>query len=247
MTDVIRSGLPYSKELLPQIYEKGGIVDLSKVNFPKCKTLEEQMSTAITYLRNTEGFKVKLDFSEMNYEQKSALLLAYINTKVAYDIPELDTTWLAILYACATIKYDEGYSILDDLNLQCFIAENRGLLIKLGYFIISLPIFLISRMDADIALTNIEQTDEEVELTNFINVIKHEDFDNLMMYKDEKHKPKFYKKIFTLENTELFEAISTSSFACILMGIMSEDPEKFIDFLKRITFSETNEAEECTI
>ena len=38
----IRTGVPYNPDMMAEIYENGAIVDLSKVNFPTCKNLEER-------------------------------------------------------------------------------------------------------------------------------------------------------------------------------------------------------------
>ena len=39
----IRTGVPYNPDMMAEIYENGAIVDLSKVNFPTCKSLKENM------------------------------------------------------------------------------------------------------------------------------------------------------------------------------------------------------------
>ena len=63
MTAEIRTGVPYKPEEMARIYEEGAIVDLSRVNFPTCKTTEENMHALFVYLRNT-GYDVTFDFTE---------------------------------------------------------------------------------------------------------------------------------------------------------------------------------------
>ena len=47
----IRTGVPYNPDMMAEIYENGAIVDLSKVNFPTCKNLEENMHALIDAAR----------------------------------------------------------------------------------------------------------------------------------------------------------------------------------------------------
>ena len=232
----IRSGLPYDDSIITEVYEKGATVDMSKISFPTIKTLDENMKAAITYLRNT-GYKVKLDFSDMSFEQKVALMKAYLDTKVAYDIPELDNSWIKLLYACANFNLDIENAILNDLELTCFMSTEKEYIMKLGYFIISLPVYLIKRLNTDIDMSGIEVCEDEVNVVNLLNIIKHPDFEPLM----EMHSGltlRDYPKVFTEENTELFEALSDTKFNIMLIGLVSEDPERFLNFLKLITFGE---------
>lgn len=238
----IRSGLPYNEEEIAKIYEEGATVNLAKVAFPTMSNTYDNMKAAITYLRNT-GYNVELDFSEMTYEQKSELMKAYLDTKVAYNIDELNTAWLQVFYACCNFKLDTKTEILNELEIQCFISNEKDLLLKWADFIISLPLFLVTRLDVPIETTGLEVREDELNLTNFINIIKHPSFEFLMLASGGVA-PKNYTKLFTMENNELFEAISTSSFGTVLTGMVCGEPEKFVDFLKTLSFGEVTECQE---
>ena len=57
-------------------------------------------------------------------------------------------------------------------------------------------------------------------------------------------KIKYFDKYFTVENNELFEAIANTNFNVALTGMLSAEPEEFLEFLKCLTFGESVE-EEC--
>ena len=132
---MIRSGLPYGEDIISQVYEEGAVVDLSRVKFPTLNTTYDNMKAAITYLRNT-GYKVQLDFSEMTYEQKKSFIKAYLDTNVAYDIPEVDDIWLRILFMCDYFNFEVENAIMNDLEINCFISEEKASLRKFADFII---------------------------------------------------------------------------------------------------------------
>lgn len=234
---MIWSGLPYSKEDIEKAFNEGAKVDMSKVNFPTCETLEENYQASFVYLRNTD-YEVEFHFENMNYEQKVALIKTYYNTKIKYDIPILDSTLVAILFACA------GYNkqldcILNELELITFVADQFQFCSEIWTLVASLPLFAISRLEisdghplAD--LSNYEETDEAPNTITFINMMKTQGFDDLYLLADQ-IKPKFYKNLFTVENTELFEAMLGLSFMPIIYGLVSEKPEDFKKFLESIT------------
>lgn len=239
---MIRSGLPYGEDIISQVYEEGAVVDLSRVKFPTLNTTYDNMKAAITYLRNT-GYKVQLDFSEMSYEQKKVFIKAYLDTNVAYDIPEVDDIWLRILFMCGYFNFEVENAIMNDLEINCFISEEKDYLRKLADFIISLPLYLVLRLDTNISTDGIEVVEDKVNTTNFINIIKRPEFEGLMLMSGGKP-PKNYVNVFTLKNNELFEAIANTNFNVALTGMLSAKPEEFLEFLKCLTFGESVE-EEC--
>lgn len=232
----IRSGLPYSKENLHIVYEKGAVVDMADVKFPTCKTLEENYHAAITYLRNT-NFEVTRDYKEMDYARKVALLSAYLNTKVKFGIPELDYTWLSILYACAGEKVESllKKSILNELELITFTSDQFSLCKKVWDFVASLPLYAISRLDLKLDEDEkpFETTDEEFQTTNLMNIMKLPEFAGLYEFSDQLE-PKFYTKNFTMENTELFEALGTLPFMVALNGIVEAPVNEYKEFTDNI-------------
>lgn len=230
---MIWSGLPYTDEGLKEAYFEGAEVDLSKVNFKTCKTEEENYKAALVYLRNTD-LNVKLHYENMTYAQKATLIKAYFETKIKYDIKELDETLVAILFACAGVKKDDLNSVMNDLELITFVADEFQFCLKIWTLVASLPLFAISRVETPVDMGAFEETDEELSTVTLINMMKVPTFGDLYMVMDG-IKPKFYKKLFTKENTELFEAMLPLPFMVVMHGLVSEDPEKFKEFLESIS------------
>lgn len=228
---MIRTGIPYSKELIAEVYEKGAVVDLSVINFPDIDNLKDEMHAVFVYLRNT-GYNVTFDFSNMTYNQKEALLLEYLNTKISFNIPALNTTWLSILYACLGERIKGMESILTDEELIEFQKSNFQYVLKIWEFLVSLPLFLIKRLDLDNFDSKAEKTEEEPNLVNFYNVLACEEIDDLITKGAGDIPPKDYVKLFTVDNTKLFEAISDCSFATFLQGIASAEDDEFKEFVK---------------
>lgn len=228
---MIRTGIPYSKEQIAEVYEKGAVVDLSVINFPDIDNLKDEMHAVFVYLRNT-GYNVTFDFSNMTYNQKEALLLEYLNTKISFNIPALNTTWLSILYACLGERINGMESILTDEELIEFQKSNFQYVLKIWEFLVSLPLFLIKRLDLDNFDSKAEKTEEEPNLVNFYNVLACEEIDDLITKGAGDIPPKDYVKLFTVDNTKLFEAISDCSFATFLQGIASAEDDEFKEFVK---------------
>lgn len=233
---MIWSGLPYSQEDIEKAYNEGADVDMSKVSFPNCKTLEENYSAALIYLRNTD-YNVNLHFENMTYLQKSTLLKVYMNTKIKYDIPVLDSTLLAVMFACSDIKKKELDCILNDLELITFVAEQFQFCYDMWELVASLPLYAISRLEEGgkpvASMSEVPTTDKEPNTVTLINMMKLPEFDDLYTLADQ-IKPVFYTKLFTVENTELFEAMTNLSFMVVLHGLVTETPEKYKEFLQDI-------------
>ena len=228
---MIRTGIPYKPDDMAEIYENGAEVDLSKVNFPQCKDLKSNMHALFVYLRNT-GYKVTFSYKEMDYDQKVALLKEYLETKIDYDIPELNTTWLAILYACLGEKIEGLTTILDDLQLITFQSVEFEYVQKIWTFLVSLPLFLIKRLKLDNFDSHAEKTEEEPNLVNFYHVLERPEIDDLINKGAGDIPPKDYEKVFTVENTRLFEVLQNCSFVTFMQGIASSTDGEFRDFLK---------------
>lgn len=236
---MIRTGVPYKPEEMEEIYLNGAIVDLSKVNFPTCKTLKENMHALFVYLRNT-GYNVDFDFREMTYEQKVALLKEYLDTKIDYNIPILNTTWLSILYACLGEKISSLDSILNELGLITIQAAEFKYVEKIWQFLVSLPLFLIKRLDLDTFESTAEKTSEDFNLVNFFYILEHAEIDDLINKGAGDIPPKDYENIFTVENTRLFEALKDCSFSTFIHGLTNSSDEEFHEFVKNLYSENTN-------
>ena len=233
MSEKIRTGVPYKPEEMAKIYEEGAVVDLSQINFPTCNTLKENMHALFVYLRNT-GYNVEFDFTEMNYESKVALLKEYLDTNIEYDIPILNTTWLSVLYACLGERIKDMESILNDLELITMQSAEFSYIENIWKFIISLPLFLIKRLDLETFDSKAEKTDETFNLVNFYNILKQPEIDDLIYKGAGDIPPRDYEKIFTVDNTRLFESLNGCSFTTFIQGLVNSDEKDFQEFVRSI-------------
>lgn len=239
MTAKIRTGVPYKPEEMAKIYEEGAIVDLSRINFPTCTSIEENMHALFVYLRNT-GYEVTFDFTEMSYEQKVALIKEYLNTDIDYNIPVLNTTWLSILYACLGERIKGMESILNDLELISVQSAEFRYIERIWTFIVSLPLFLIKRLDLDTFDSKAEKTEEDFKLVNFYHVLECPEIDDLINKGAGDIPPKDYEKVFTIENTRLFECLSGCSFTTFIQGMVNSEDVEFQKFIKELYSSNTS-------
>lgn len=232
---MIWSGLPYSQEDIERAYNEGAEIDMSKINFPSCKTLEENYKAAFIYLRNSD-YNVKFNFTNMDYNQKVVLLKEYMNTGIKYDIPILDSTLLQILFACAGYNKQLD-SILNELELITFVADQFEFCFNIWQLVASLPMFAISRLqlgdDPVVDFSNVEKTNFTMNTITLTNMMRIPEFDDLYALADQvPHK--FYTNIFTMDNNELFEAMTKLSFMVALYGMMDTTPEEYKEFLSSI-------------
>lgn len=219
------SGLPIEDELMAEFYEKGGTIDMSKIKFPNIKDVEKNLRATFIYLRNTNYNNITYDFNNMNYEQKERLLNYYLDTDIEYAIDELTETWLCILYASVCKKPIEYRCILNELEMASFHAVNFERIKDLWQFILSLPTFAISRLDADFIENDLTKTDKEINLVNLYSILKLDGINGLFDYVGE-IEPLFYEKLFTLENNRLFESTVDMDFMKVLYGIVHTDLRK---------------------
>lgn len=216
---------------MSEAYENGYTADLSKIKFPTCKTIDDNMNALFVYLRNT-GFKVTYDFREMNYAQKEALLKAYLSTNIDFEIKELTETWLNIFYASCGCINDGIESILNELELITFCSVNADLINTYITFLASLPLFMIIRTKLDIEM-DYESTDEELNLVNFYYIIKHPMSSDITLHSGVT--PKNFTKYFTTDNDTLFSVVAENSgLSVILYGMLSSSEDEFLEFLKGV-------------
>lgn len=220
---MITTKVPYKPEDMSEIYENGAIVNLADINFPTCKTVEENMHALFVYLRNT-GYKVEFDFTTMVYEEKVALLKEYLHTKIDYNIPILNTTWLSVLYACMGQKIEGMESILNDLELITMQSAEFEYVKQIWQFLISLPLYVIKRLDIPFE-SSAEKSDYEPNLVNFYYLLACDEMDDLILKGTNQIglKPVDYEKVFTVDNTRLFEALSTFTFTVMVEELMKAD------------------------
>lgn len=219
------SGLPIADELMAEFYEKGGTIDMSNIKFPNIKDVEKTLRATFIYLRNTNYNNITYDFSRMDYSQKERLLNYYLDTDIEYTIDELTETWLCILYASVCKKPIEYRCILNELEMMTFHSANFDRIKDLWQFILSLPTFAISRLDADFIEIDMPRTDKEVNVVNLYSILKLEGINGLFEYAGE-IEPLFYEKLFTLDNNRLFESTIDMDFMKVLYGIVHTDLRK---------------------
>lgn len=238
-----KSGLPYGEEI-QDYYNEGVIVDMSKVSFPGCKTLEDNYKAALVYLRNT-GFDVTYDFSEATYQQKVAALKAYLESSVAVNIPDLNETVVAVLFSTVDIKVEDSLSVFNDLELLAFNTDHFETILEWWKFTASLPLYAIKRLDSEKIGLSFEEDSllqspkAEFNCVNFLNVIKVPAYDKLFAFTNELE-PQMYT-VFTDDNEPLLEALKNLSFVVMLDAMCTQSPEDFIKILEEITFGRNSD------
>lgn len=232
----INTGLPYDFDLLNEINEKGAIVDLSNINYPN---LDETDNIKITfiYLRNTGYENIDLDFSKTSFEFKEKFLLYYLQGDIEYKLKECNDTWIKILGFYNNQNFPVK-SFLSEEEIIKFINNNLEYLKNLNTFIISLPLYPISKMtfddDTNLDLEDIEKTENIICNNSICGIISNPYF--MYIYETiEQSEPCFYSKIFTLENNELFNTIiNHTPFATILYGMCQDNWSEFTNGLEEI-------------
>lgn len=199
---MLKTGLPYAMEDMSKVYEEGAIVDMNNINFPVVD-IDRQIRTSFIYLRNTSFNNVTLDFSKCSYESKAKFLIEYLTCDIVFYNDLLKTSWLNILFN-KNFLVNKYNSILTEQETIRFINENKEFIEELETFINSLSLYLISLNKLfTLDFKDIEQSSFFLN-SNTYSLI--EDSNIGMLISNLKHTPKFYSKIFTLENNKLRES-----------------------------------------
>lgn len=211
---MIKTGLPYSNTDMEKVYSEGAIVDMSSIKFPNIEE-KDNARTSIIYLRNT-NYKTELDFSNCSYEFKSQILKEYYLGDILYNIPELTETLLSILLIMnkiTVVNVNTTQKMLSSLNCiftdeetARFLKEEEIFLKNINQFLHSIPLYIYSRLatkeKVSLELNMFPKTDSIPCNKNIIHILKLPLVNEIV----DGENPIFYENIFTINETELFEA-----------------------------------------
>lgn len=231
MENKLRTGLPYDFTLMDLIRNEGAVVDMNNVNFPNVPE-DNQINVSFIFLRNTD-YPVEYDFSECSYEKKTIYLLNYITSAVEYKIDVLIQTWLAACcYSLGIILEDKG--IFDESELKHFVEDNISFIGEIIQFLISLPLYAITRYEYDNKKIIIDDDLVVSDTTIFnenINYFLYNNAINIIMSIETIFKPIFYTNYFTDTNNKLFTALQELPYTAMLVAMTEKSPVEWKGFM----------------
>ena len=234
---MIKTGLPYDFETMQQIMQEGAIVDVTNISYPSIPK-EDNVKTSLIYLRNTNFDNVHLDFQKADYNLKSEFLDCYFSGgSFPCKLKELSDTILHAIFKILNID-NKLETILTEQEETLYINSHKEQLNELIQLSISLPLFLINRLDNidfEISFDDLEKSNDET-CKDIINLIIDSPEFCLLYSKDLGMQPKFYEKLFTLDNNILFENICNHTpFQTLMFGIADEQNwNAFVNSIKEV-------------
>lgn len=207
------------------------VVDLSVTNFPKDIN---NISTVFIYLRNIGLNNLKLDFSNCSYEVKSDYIKEYINSKFEVKQKELSDTLLKVICTYyGGIETNNLSCILNPNEIKRFIDENKKEVLNITTFLVSLPLYQISRLelqdDTVLDTSDIEYTNDFVmgeNLYSFLEFSK-EIVSDVLSINPKCIPPKFYSKYFIKDNERLLYILKDSMSNVLLFCIATKNNDLF--------------------
>ena len=228
---MIKTGLPYDFDIMNQIDEEGALVDMSNIDYPGIDA-KDIVRTTFIYLRNTGYSNVKLDFSSVDYKLKEEFICFYLLGDIEYNINDISSTIMKLLAKYKNINLEMD-TILTSEEEDMFIENNKNILEELNTFAYSLPLYSISRLDVE----DFEFTYDDITHTDFVfnsnvcSVIENPAW-NILYELEPTQEPKFYTKMFNMDNNKLFETImKCTPFSVLLYGMANPEEWKLFSNL----------------
>lgn len=221
--------LPFTISELESLRELESIeVDMSKPNFPENL---DPIKTSFIYMRNIGFNNLKPDFSGLSKEDKFKYLEEYISTNIDisdYCVP-LIYTWASI---CTGYYEENDLNILSKQETEEFIETHKDLINHMRQFIMSLPVYAMSRFKHEnmYTLDDIPHSDFDGFGPNLYTVLKYMDLIYLITSLIVSNQatlggkvPVFYDKYFTVENNQLMEVIETTPMMAALNALATSE------------------------
>jgi hypothetical protein len=204
--------LPFDDEKIDEILQdETAVVDMSQISF--AEDADENYRIAMIYLRNI-NYSGKLDFSNVSYENKAKFLKKYITRDIKFlQLKELDYTILKL--------YNTGFKNLKSIfvgkEASKFKKENKELLDEMLQFILSLPLYIISRIKKE--TLDVTQNAKCIDtipnsLDCVYSLLDYSELEALVLSSNTE--PCFYTEVFKEENNTLYSKVSKMAFASIL-------------------------------
>lgn len=202
-------------------------VDMSNHKFPN--NCGNSINIFFIYLRNIGFNNIKLNFSKCKTDNKLDFLEFYIDSNcVENNNQEFVDTWMSLLTGN---KYEK--CILTDMELT--IAKNKLLktIIDIRNLAISIPIYTMMRFKGNNKLYNMDFLEQKTKIgINFINLINHQDFLQVMTSEFEGKNPAYYKEYFSEYDNELCEATMKLPCFAILYNLATDKDNKVKQILE---------------
>lgn len=233
---MIHTGLPYELKDITEISTEGAVVDMSQLAFPATPE-EQQIRTAMIFLRNTGFDSVQLDFSKCSMEMKLAYILEYVTTGIFVKNEELSDAVMSVLDECFFGYPGVIESFADKSVCDAFIEWHGDVVKKLLQLLVSVPVYYLfrSKHNGEIfTMDGFEKTDDAEIGPNYMNLLNYEEMQYIMF--NTNLRPLFYTKYFTDDNNELFDRIGRSSLgiAEALLCFENTEPDVFSEKMKEM-------------
>lgn len=196
-------------------------VDMSDHNFPTDG--RNPINICFIYLRNIGFNNLKLNFSKCKTIDKFNFLAFYASfICVENNNQEFVDSWMSILTGN---KYEK--CILDDSELAVAKETLPNLIANIKNLAASIPIYTMMRFKGNSTLYDMDFPEQKTEIgINFINLIKHPDFIQVMTAEFEEKSPAYYKEYFTEYDNELCEAVMNLPCFAILYNLATDKDNK---------------------
>ena len=229
MTDNrIVTGLPYDvDQMIDHIQNEGAIIDPTNIHFDQ---VEDQISTAFLYLRNTNFDNVTIDWSRVDQQTKVQWAIKYITTPYSYNDPVLnDVIATIVIYnACGKVVGD----IVSEQTIIDALKSNQQLFDQLVDFYNSLLLFVIMRTNAfeqSVDWSDVDKIDKPLFGINSYNIIGTRLFDvavDAFAISDKCAAPKMFSTLFVETNNDLFEKIIRDTVYGATIYAIVEKPDQ---------------------
>ena len=156
----------------------------------------------LIYLSNLDANADIVFDEETEYEDKAALLKAYITTDSMANIPSLQSAYSLLMLKVKAISESESIEseMMNKQEFYTFIQDNKELLTKVEQFFDSLtvyPLVILNGEDKAFqeVLDGMEVIDDRKAIgDNFVYLLSHPAF--FLYYKELNYPPKYYKQQF---------------------------------------------------
>lgn len=216
--------------LSSELSEPDIVLDMSKTNFPTDES--KQLRGVFVFIRNTE-IQAKFDFSNCDYTLKKRYLLTYMLERFDVIIPELATTWIAIVGR----KYVKGlvdFSILTEEEVDKICDEESELVDNIRHIAASIPLcsieFFCKENNIDAGEMVISDY-KVINAFNFYQMLKYKSFINIIKLIDD-YDPIYYTNYFIPGSITYQAIVSQFPYLNILNFVTNTTGDEMDDVVK---------------
>lgn len=219
--------------LSSELSEKDIVIDMSETHFPTDD--DKQLRGVFVFIRNTE-IQAKFDFSKCDYTKKKRYLLMYILERFDVVIPELATTWIAIV-GRRYVKGLADFSILTEDEIDMLCSEENELIDNIRRISASIPLCSIEFFckSNNIDAGEMQTSDYKViNAFNFYQMLKYPSFVNLIKIMDD-YEPVYYTNYFIPGSITYQMIVSQFPYLNILNFVANTTDNEMDDVIKNMS------------